>query len=64
MAIGQPPFMGKSEEELFLGIMKKRILYPTWITAECKGIIERLCTKEVRANASSGSWNPVQKVLT
>lgn len=50
MTIGQPPFMGKTEEELFLGIMKKRILYPTWITAECKGIIDRLCTKEVRCS--------------
>ena len=25
MTIGQPPFMGKTEEELFMGIMKKKV---------------------------------------
>lgn len=30
MTVGQPPFMGKTEEELFMAIMKKSVAFPGW----------------------------------
>lgn len=54
MTIGQPPFMGKTEEELFIGIMKKKVLFPNWISAECKDIINGFTTKDVSARLGCG----------
>jgi len=55
MTIGQPPFMGKTEEELFMGIMKKKVLYPPWISAEGKGMIDALTVKDCADRLGSGA---------
>ena len=55
MTIGQPPFMGKTEEELFMGIMKKKVLYPPWISLEAKAIIDAFTIKDCKDRLGSGA---------
>ena len=54
MTVGQPPFMGKTEEELFMSIMRKAVAFPGWSSPECKGIIRALTTKKVSARLGTG----------
>jgi len=46
MLIGQPPFYGKSEEELFAHILNKKVLFPTWASEESMAVIRALLVKE------------------
>jgi len=46
MTVGQPPFLGSSEEELFTGIMQKKVLFPPWSSTEATAVInDFLCKK-------------------
>ncbi|KAJ8258621.1 hypothetical protein COCON_G00176330 [Conger conger] len=46
MLIGQSPFHGDDEDELFEAIRKDTPRYPTWITKESKDLMEKLFVRE------------------
>eukprot|EP00040_Diaphanoeca_grandis_P004435 m.28710 g.28710 ORF g.28710 m.28710 type:complete len:580 (-) comp15960_c0_seq1:34-1773(-) len=46
MTVGQPPFLGSSEEELFSGIMQKKVLFPPWSSVEATKIINDFLAKK------------------
>lgn len=54
MTVGQPPFLGKSEEELFTAIMKKKVLFPPWSSAEAIAMINGFTTKQQGARLGHG----------
>lgn len=44
MLIGQSPFHGDDEDELFESIRMDTPHYPRWINKETKDLLERVCT--------------------
>jgi len=49
MTVGQPPFLGKNEEDLFSAIVKKRILFPPWSSKEVMSLVNGLTMKKQEA---------------
>lgn len=47
MLIGQSPFHGDDEDELFESIRMDTPHYPRWINKEAKELIERVCIKPI-----------------
>ena len=43
MLIGQSPFHGDDEDELFESIRIDTPRYPTWLTKESKDLLEKVC---------------------
>eukprot|EP00039_Didymoeca_costata_P019199 m.336602 g.336602 ORF g.336602 m.336602 type:complete len:580 (+) comp17906_c0_seq1:216-1955(+) len=54
MTVGQPPFIGKTEEDLFVAIIKKRVLFPKWISEECKNMINGFTHKPIEGRLGCG----------
>lgn len=52
MLIGQSPFQGDDEDELFESIRMDTPHYPRWITKETKDLLEKVATCELEANES------------
>lgn len=44
MLVGQSPFHGDDEDELFESIRMDTPHYPRWINKEAKDLLERVCT--------------------
>lgn len=55
MTVGQPPFLGKSEEELFAAIMKKKVLFPPWSSSEAISIINGFTNKDQTGRLGHGA---------
>lgn len=47
MLIGQSPFHGDDEDELFESIRMDTPHYPRWINKEAQELIERVCIKPI-----------------
>lgn len=43
MLIGQSPFHGRDEEELFQSIRTDNPVYPRWLTKDAKDILVKVC---------------------
>lgn len=52
MLIGQSPFHGDDEDELFESIRMDTPHYPRWINKEAKDLLERVCTIPFIQNTS------------
>uniref|UniRef100_A0A671XU89 Protein kinase C n=1 Tax=Sparus aurata TaxID=8175 RepID=A0A671XU89_SPAAU len=73
MLIGQSPFHGRDEEELFQSIRTDNPVYPRWLTKDAKDILIKLFVREpeerlgVKGNIrqhnffSSTDWNALQQ---
>ncbi|KAA8580364.1 hypothetical protein FQN60_005899 [Etheostoma spectabile] len=73
MLIGQSPFHGRDEEELFQSIRTDNPVYPRWLTKDAKDILVKLFVREpeerlgVKGNIrqhnffSSTDWNSVEQ---
>ncbi|XP_042259167.1 protein kinase C theta type [Thunnus thynnus] len=73
MLIGQSPFHGRDEEELFQSIRTDNPVYPRWLTKDAKDILVKLFVREpeerlgVRGNIrqhgffSSTDWNALEQ---
>lgn len=52
MLVGQSPFHGDDEDELFESIRMDTPHYPRWINKEAKDLLERVCATHFLLNAS------------
>lgn len=52
MLIGQSPFHGDDEDELFESIRMDTPHYPRWISKEAKELLERVCSTTLMQNPS------------
>lgn len=51
MLVGQSPFHGDDEDELFESIRMDTPHYPRWINKEAKDLLERVCSIRLIKNA-------------
>lgn len=52
MLVGQSPFHGDDEDELFESIRMDTPHYPRWISKEAKDLLERVCTLPLIINST------------
>lgn len=58
MLIGQSPFHGDDEDELFESIRVDTPHYPRWINKEAKDLLERVCIRNFLL-----FFSPVEQIL-
>ena len=46
MLIGQPPFNGRDEDELFDHILQKQPHFPKWLSKEAVDVCKRVCRNQ------------------
>lgn len=56
MLIGQSPFHGDDEDELFESIRMDTPHYPPWITKEAVDLLERVCSLAFYYTTSHVTW--------
>lgn len=55
MVVGKCPFTGSDEDELLWNVCHEKVLYPKYLSTECKSLIQTLLIKDPESRLGSNS---------